>query len=258
MGNWLPGRQAWLFSLVTFAAAALALFIAFETGLERPYWAATTVYITAQGSAGALRAKALWRLGGTLAGAAVAVLAVPNLVDAPPLLVLAFACWVGACVTASLLDPTPRSYGFILAGYTAAIIGFPSVEAPEAIFETAVLRVQEIGLGIACAWALHAILLPSPAAPQLLRRLEAWTADLARLAANALVGDTASLAEDRRRLARDGTALDALFQQARYEDASRAALRWLPSLRDQARRLPVLATSAGDRVAGLRTTDPAA
>ena len=156
MTSWLPGWREWRFSIVTFAAAALALLIAFETGLERPYWAATTVYIVAQPSAGALRAKALWRLCGTLAGASLAVLAVPNLVAAPPLLVLAFALWVGLCLIASLLDPTPRSYAFMLAGYTAAIIGFPSVDRPEAIFETAVLRVEEISLGIACAWGLHA------------------------------------------------------------------------------------------------------
>ncbi|MDN3566047.1 FUSC family protein, partial [Paeniroseomonas aquatica] len=259
MGDWLPGRQAWVFSLVTFAAAALALYVAFETGLERPYWAATTVYITAQGSAGALRAKALWRLAGTVVGAAVAVLAVPNLVGAPPLLVLAFALWVGGCVTVSLLDPSPRGYGFILAGYTAAIIGFPSVATPEAIFDTAVLRVQEIGLGVACAWALHAIFLPRPAGPQLLRRLEAWTAEIGRLAGDALLsGDPATLLEDRRRLARDGTALDALFQQARYEGGSRAALRWLPGLREQARSLPVLASAAADRIVGLRRLDPGA
>ncbi|WP_052214449.1 FUSC family protein [Belnapia sp. F-4-1] len=255
MEQWLPGRREWLFSLVTFAAAALALFIAFGTGLERPYWAATTVYVTAQPSAGALRAKGIWRLGGTFAGAAFAVLAVPNLVNAPPLLVLAMALWVGACLAAALLDATPRSYGFMLAGYTAAIIGFPAVDAPDAIFITALLRVEEIGLGIACAWALHALLLPNPATPRLLRQLEAWTAAVARLAADALQG--ASLTEDRRRLAIDGTALDALFQQARYEDGGRAALRWLPVLRGEARRMPVLASSAADRVAGLRAADPA-
>ncbi|WP_043334568.1 FUSC family protein [Belnapia moabensis] len=255
--QWLPRRREWLFSLVTFAAAALALFIAFGTGLERPYWAATTVYVTAQPSAGALRAKGIWRLGGTFAGAAFAVLAVPNLVNAPPLLVLAMTLWVGACLAAALLDTTPRSYGFMLAGYTAAIIGFPAVDAPDAIFTTALLRVEEIGLGIACAWALHSVLLPNPATPRLLRQLETWTAAVARLTADALRGELPNLAEDRRRLAIGGTALDTLFQQARYEDGGRAALRWLPVLRGEARRMPVLASSAADRVAGLRATDPA-
>jgi uncharacterized membrane protein YccC len=40
------------------------------------------------------------------------------------LLSLALACWVGLCLYVSLLDRTPRSYVFMLAGYTAGLIGF--------------------------------------------------------------------------------------------------------------------------------------
>jgi hypothetical protein len=39
----------------------------------------------------------------------------------------------------------------MLAGYTAAIIGFPSVNRPEAVFDVAQARVTEIVLGITCA-----------------------------------------------------------------------------------------------------------
>ncbi|MDI3308828.1 MAG: FUSC family protein [Acetobacteraceae bacterium] len=159
----LPGLREWQFSAITFAAAALALYIAFRLDLPRPYWAATTVYIVAQPSSGALLAKALWRFVGTLAGGTFAVLAVPNLVDAPPLLVLAFALWVGLCLVASLRDPAPRSYAFMLAGYTAAIIGFPSVDAPGAIFDTALSRAEEISLGIACAYLFTALHFPPQA-----------------------------------------------------------------------------------------------
>lgn len=255
----LPGAREWQFSAVTFAAAALALYIAFRLDLPRPYWAATTVYVVAQPSAGALQAKALWRFCGTLAGGAFAVLAVPNLVDAPPLLALVFALWVGLCLVASLRDPTPRGYAFMLAGYTAAIIGFPSVDDPGAIFDTALLRAEEISLGIACAYLLHSIFLPRPAAPLLLQRLHAWTGDVARFGVDALTGrlDEASFAADRRRLAQDGAALDAMFHQARYESASRAALLWLPTLREKARRVPAIVTAAADRIATLRAADPA-
>ncbi|MBX6745868.1 MAG: FUSC family protein [Acetobacteraceae bacterium] len=256
----LPGLREWQFSAVTFAAAALALYIAFRLDLPRPYWAATTVYIVAQPSSGALLAKALWRFVGTLAGGTFAVLAVPNLVDAPPLLVLAFALWVGLCLVASLRDPTPRSYAFMLAGYTAAIIGFPSVDEPGAIFDTALSRAEEISLGIACAYLLHSIFLPRPAAPLLLRRLRAWTGDVAQFGMDALSGrlDTTSFTNDRRRLARDGAALDAMFHQARYETGSRAALLWLPALRDRARWVPAIVTAAAERIATLRAADPAA
>jgi uncharacterized membrane protein YccC len=58
---------------------------------------------------------------------------------------------VALCVFVSLFDRTPRSYMFVLSGYTAALIGFPSVLAPDTVFDTAVSRVDEIILGVVCA-----------------------------------------------------------------------------------------------------------
>src|SRR5450756_2173505 len=116
-----------IFSLKTFAAAVMALLVALAIDLPRPYWALATVYIASQPLAGATRSKALFRAAGTLIGAAASVVLVPNLVNAPELLSLGFALWIALCLYLSLLDRTPRSYMFMLAGYTAALIGFPSV-----------------------------------------------------------------------------------------------------------------------------------
>jgi hypothetical protein len=77
---------------------------------------------------------------GTTLGAAVAVALVPALVDWPALLSLALSLWVGGCLIVSLLDRSPRAYVMMLAGYTAAIIGFSSVDHPYAIFDTAAAR----------------------------------------------------------------------------------------------------------------------
>jgi uncharacterized membrane protein YccC len=128
----MPKFDRWtlLFSVNSFAAAMLALYIGFALGLPRPYWAMTTAYIVSQPLAGAVRSKAVYRVLGTLLGAAAAVAMVPNLVNAPVLLCLAMALWVGGCLTISLLDRTPRSYMLMLAGYTAAIIGFPASTSP--------------------------------------------------------------------------------------------------------------------------------
>src|SRR3979409_1102936 len=146
-----PGLRDWMFASKTFVAAVLALYIALSLGLDRPYWAMASAYIASQPLSGATRSKAVYRFLGTLLGATAAVVLVPNLVDAPALLSLGLAAWTGICLYFALLDRTPRSYVFMLAGYTAAIIGFPSVAAPDQIFTTAVARVQEIGLGIGCA-----------------------------------------------------------------------------------------------------------
>ncbi|MFC7607533.1 FUSC family protein [Teichococcus aestuarii] len=163
-----PARADWLYSARSFAAAALALLVAFGLDLPRPYWAMATVYIVAQPFAGALRAKALWRLVGTLCGGAFSILVLPNLAGAPPLLLLALALWIGACLAASFYDPTPRAYAFMLSGYTAALICFPIVEQPQAVFDTAVSRMLEIGLGILCAWLMHGVLFPRRGVPRLL------------------------------------------------------------------------------------------
>ncbi|MDI3308827.1 MAG: FUSC family protein [Acetobacteraceae bacterium] len=83
---------------------------------------------------------------------------------------------------------------------------------------------------------------------------------MAQFGVDALSGrlDTTSFTNDRRRLARDGAALDAMFHQARYETGSRAALLWLPALRDRARWVPAIVTAAAERIATLRAADPAA
>ena len=253
----MPSLKDWLFSAASFTAAALALFIAFSLDLDRPYWALTTVYITTQSFAGATRAKATWRLVGTLAGGVFTVAALPNLVDAPELLSFAFAAWIAVCLACSLLDPTPRSYAFILAGYTAALIGFPNVNNPGAIFQTALSRCEEISIGIVCAWFIHGVVSPRRGVPILRQRLTAWMSDIARFSAASLQQryDGDGFANERRRVARDGAALNALYQQARYELVGQSALLGLPHLQERARLVPGLITFIGDRAAALRKED---
>ncbi|HVI88993.1 MAG TPA: FUSC family protein [Dongiaceae bacterium] len=255
-----PTLKDWLFSAKSFAAAALALAVAFRMDLAHPYWAVATVYITTQSSAGATQAKAIWRLAGTLAGGVFTVAVLPNLVNAPLMLSLAFALWISLCLTLSLLDPTPRAYAFMLAGYTAAMIGFPSVDAPGGIFDTAVARCEEIGLGILCAWLVHGVLFPLPSVPLLQAKLTTWLEDVARFGATSLQGRLGedAFASERRRMARDGAALNALFQPARYELSGKAALLWLPVLHEQARQVPALITFIADRATALHTEDPQA
>jgi len=129
-----------LFSANSFIAAMLAIYLAFRLGLQRPYWAMLTVYLTAQPLAGAVRSRAAYRLLGTLLGASAAVALVPLLVDQPSLMTLAITSWAALCLYVSLQDRTPRSYAFLLAGYTATTIAFSSVAAPHLVFEVALGR----------------------------------------------------------------------------------------------------------------------
>ena len=169
------GIRPIIFSVNCYIAAVLALFISFSLDLKSPAWAMVTVYLTSQPLSGALRAKAVYRVVGTFVGGAVMVAIVPNLVNAPELTTLAIILWVALCVFVSLLDRTPRSYMFVLSGYTAALIGFPSVLAPSTVFDTAVSRVEEITLGVVCAAIVHSLILPIDPAKRDLARSKSLT-----------------------------------------------------------------------------------
>ena len=125
----------------------------------------TTVYLTSAPLSGVLRAKAVYRTIGTFIGGAAMVRAHRSQSGqhAPELTTLAIVLWVALCVFVSLLDRTPRSYMFVLSGYTAALIGFPSVLEPGTVFDTAVSRVEEITLGVVCAAIVHSLIFPKSA-----------------------------------------------------------------------------------------------
>lgn len=157
----LSDAHALLYSARSFAAAMLAYYIALSIGLERPSWAIITVYIVSQTSVGASLSRSLYRLAGTVAGAGATVLIVPTFVNMPILCSVMLTGWITFCLWLSLLERTPRAYAFVLAGYTASLIGFPALSDPGTVFNIAIVRVQEIMIGIFCAALIHRYILPS-------------------------------------------------------------------------------------------------
>ncbi|HCI6414845.1 TPA: FUSC family protein [Klebsiella quasipneumoniae subsp. quasipneumoniae] len=152
--------QAVIYAAKSFAAAMLAYYLALSIGLQRPSWAIITVYIVSQTSAGASLSRSVYRLVGTVVGAAATVIIVPTFVNQPILCSVVLALWIAGSLCLSLLERTPRGYAFLLAGYTASLIGFPAVSAPGTIFDLAVTRVEEIVIGILCAGLIHRFVLP--------------------------------------------------------------------------------------------------
>lgn len=256
MNRW-PGSTEWLFAVKTFAAAMLALYIAISIGLDRPYWAMATVYIVSQPLIGSLRSKAIFRLIGTAIGAAATIVLVPNLVDAPELLSAALALWTGGCLYLALLDRTPRSYVFMLAGYTAALIGFPAVATPGAIWDIALARVEEIWLGIICSTVIATVIFPRELGPLLSDRVLAWVSNASAWTEQVLTGkedkadDVAHI-----RLAADAVELRMLTSQLTYDTSIwQSATRWVSELqRRMVLLLPVL-SSISDRLAALRAAN---
>ena len=212
------GIRPIIFSVNCYIATILTMFVAFSLDLKSPGWAMTTVYLTSQPLSGAMRAKAVYRAIGTFVGGAAMVAIVPNLVDAPELTTLAIILWVALCVFVSVLDRTPRSYMFVLSGYTAALIGFPSVLAPDTVFETAVSRVEEITLGVVCAAIVHSLIFPKSAFSAFEQKLRSAIADTRRWLADGLTQQATPEAEmERRRIAADISELYLLGTSLRFD-----------------------------------------
>ena len=254
----LPKLRDWVYAAKTFAAAMLALYLGFALSVPRPYWAMATVYICSNPLAGATRSKAAFRLAGTLIGATAAVVLVPNLAPAPELLTLALALWIGVCVFVALLDRSPRSYVFLLGGYTAALIGFPAVNDPASIFDLAVARSEAIALGIVCSSLVSTLVLPRTVGDAVRGRLDAWVGDAARFARDALATRPAGAAEretarDLARLAADAAEIDMLATHVAYDTSTlRDRADALAALRLRLLMLLPVLSSLADRMAELR------
>jgi uncharacterized membrane protein YccC len=251
----MPKPDELLFALKTFAGAMAALYVSLWLGLENPYWAMATAFIVAQPFAGAMRSKAIYRFCGTFIGGIAAVVLVPNLVNAPVLLSLAMALWIGFCLFIALLDRSPRSYTFMLAGYTAGIIGFPAVTNPGDIFNTALTRVEEISIGIACTTVVGTLIFPRPLGPVLASRLATWVKPARDWAGAALAGeeDSAPALAARRRLAFEATDAAMMISMLGYDTSPlQSAVRFVTRLRIYVISLMPVISSIGDRVMQLK------
>ncbi len=251
----LPGLRDWVFSLKTFAGAMLAVWVALRLDLDRPYWAMATAYIVAQPLAGAMRSKAVYRFVGTLIGSIVTLVLVPNLANAPELLTAAMALWIAMCVYFAVLDRTPRSYLFLLAGYSVALIGFPSVATPGAMWDIALARVEEISIGIACSTLVGTSVFPRPLGPALSARMDSWIRNAAALSV-AVLSDgrgEARLPAARRRVAGDAVEIGMLASHLGYDTSNlQSATRPVELLQQRVLLLLPVISGIDDRLTSLR------
>lgn len=150
-------NSALSFSLRTMLACALALLAAFEMQLEAPYWAALTVWIIAHPHPTQVWGKGLFRIIGTLIGAAVAVVFTALFAQTPEIFILALALWSGLCTGMANLLKHFHSYAAMLAGYTAVIVAVAVVDRPLHVWETALARASCVMLGVAAVSIVSAV-----------------------------------------------------------------------------------------------------
>lgn len=247
-------RSAVIFSIKSFLAAMIALYIALAAGLDNPAWSVVTAYVVAQSHAGASLSKASYRIAGTFVGAMVSIFIVPPLVQHPILLSLAISLWLGVCVSLSLIDRTARSYFFALAGYTSCIVIFPMLTQPAEIFSYGVSRFEEISIGIVCSAVVQVVILPVSTAAILHKRLTKALADARQLCIDALTCDaTERNTPDRKLLAVAINEIHDLLPHVRFEGRlSNAQLLAMRIALSKLEMLMPLSLAIADRIAALK------
>ena len=175
-----PSRLDLIFACKTFVAGMLALFISFELDLINPMWSIGTVMIIANPYSGMVSSKCVYRLIGTVAGAVIALLLTPHFINTPWLFTVILSLWVGFALYVSLLDRTPRSYVFMLAGYSTAMIVYNAITYIDTynIFDIAVARVLEISVGVVSSAVVSATFFPVNVGAMIKQRVNKTLNDL--------------------------------------------------------------------------------
>lgn len=179
----------WVYIFKVLLAAFLTYWLALRLELPQPHTAMITVFIVMQPQSGQVFAKSFYRLLGTLAGSAMMVLLMALFAQNPLPFLGSLALWVGLCSAGAARYRNFRAYGFVLAGYTAAMVGLPALAHPEGSFMSAVWRVVEISLGILCSTAISAAVLPQSSSAAMRNALYLRFGGFARFVANGLRGD---------------------------------------------------------------------
>jgi uncharacterized membrane protein YccC len=206
-----------VFAFKAFLAGLLALFIAFWLGLDEPRWALLTVFIVAQPDSGLVLAKGFYRILGTIAGVLVSIALVFGLSQYGELFLAALALWIGLCTFAAAALRNFASYGFLLAGYTVAVVGIPAALAPAQAFPLILARFTEIVLGIACASLVSRLVFPRDLMPKLVDLVEALRRRAERLAAAVTGPDWQDLADERRQFLNDFAAVESTRASTYFE-----------------------------------------
>ncbi|WP_449468316.1 FUSC family protein [Stenotrophomonas humi] len=154
-------RAVWAYVGKVLVALYLSGWLAMRLGMNSPGTAMITVLVVMNRNTGMVLAKAFYRGVGTVVGCAMAVLIVSLFPQSPVALVTAMALWAGFCAGGSVWSRGMASYGFVLAGYTVAMIVFPVIEQPQNILNSALERTGEVLLGMAVTSVVFDVLWPN-------------------------------------------------------------------------------------------------
>ncbi|WP_110946931.1 FUSC family protein [Pseudomonas bohemica] len=210
----------WIYIFKVLIAAFLTYWIAMRLELPQPRTAMITVFIVMQPQSGQVFAKSFYRLLGTLAGSVVMVTLMALFAQNSELFLGSLAIWVGFCCAGAARYRNFRAYGFVLAGYTAAMTGLPALAHPETSFMAAIWRLLEISLGIVCSTLITAAILPQSSGVAMRNALYQRFGVFAEFVISGLRGDSdpAAFEASNVRFIADAVGLEGLRAVTVFED----------------------------------------
>jgi uncharacterized membrane protein YccC len=210
----------WVFVFKTILAIFLAMWISMQLRLDQPRTAMMTAIIVMQPQTGLVLVKSIYRIGATIAGILVGLLLAGMFAQAPVLYLLGLALWVGLCTAGSAFYRNFKSYGCVLAGYSAAMIGQFSISEPMAFFSIASTRLTELTLGILCAGVVSDIVFPRRLSDAITSNVQNRYAEFIAFVRASLSGAAgrAELDNMRLRLVGNVLSLESIRSNAVFED----------------------------------------
>ncbi|MDW5377853.1 FUSC family protein [Halomonas sp. HP20-15] len=157
-----PSASAVKFAIKATLAMFLALYLALWFNLDRPYWALiSAAFLQIRPMSGMVVEKGLCQIGGTAIGALAGIVIMALFVQARVPALIALTAWIMLCTYGSSLLRNNFSYGCIMAAVTAMLIVVIAGSNPASVFDVAVARLSELGLGAVCATLVSSLLWPS-------------------------------------------------------------------------------------------------
>ncbi len=214
------GRD-WVFVAKACLAVFLTAWIAMRVGLEQPGTAMLTCAIVINPQSGMVLAKSFYRGLGTLVGCLASMALMAAFPQQRDLLLAGLALWLGVCAGGASLFRNFKSYGFVLAGYTAGIVILPVLGHPDQTFQSALMRVSEVMLGILVAGVVSDVIAPQRLSQALRGTIRAQFTGFVAFVRDSMAGslERSELEKAHLRFVREVVGVENLRSSVVFEDA---------------------------------------
>lgn len=149
-------------------AALLAMSVSMFLNFSSPQTSVFTVFIVMQIHSGLVFSKSFYRFLGTLIGFIISLVLVSAFSQDRVWFMVFFTIWIAICAAAGFKYRNFMSYGFVLSGYTVALIVLPNIENPLSIYGFAIDRISEVVIGLLSASVVSEVIFPKQLSDTLL------------------------------------------------------------------------------------------